>query len=359
MVAQLAGLTSVCCVNLTGLRYRGMTEMDIINRFSGFKMILKRLGFRIDHYWADCDPKHKLLLQIYCDRLAGLGELRTSVRSVLICQCGAVEVVAEAVEYGWIVDGKVLERRNHQVFCRLCNVPLEKVQKPCLLLESRFKNVEITTLPSFYKKEIAALQEFDQPLLVSRNRRSDHSVKLFGQTWQLDTDFCWSLLFCSLLENGFQPTTVVVSNHNLKQLVWALGISRKLSDNIAGATAFVTPYVSFGEAGSHLSRIKTIQELVDRYGCLPTRLILGNALRWEQKETCVSSKTIFWALKGLSCKPIIIRGELINFINQISGIPALMDGNLIDNLITNLRKKGSGTLSQYHQILLGKGNYEQ
>lgn len=359
MVAQLAGLTSVCCVNMTGLRYRDVTEKDMASRFDGFKVILKRLGLRIDHYWADCDPKHVLRLQNYCDRLVDLGELRTSVRSVLICQCGAVEVVAEAVDSDWIVDGKVLERRNDQVFCKLCNASLEKVQKPCLLLESRFKNVEIVTLPSFYKKEVGALQEFDQPLLVSRDRKCDHSVVLFGQTWQLDTDFCWSLLFCSLLEDGFQPTTIVVSNHNLKQLVWALGISRKLSDRITGVTAVVTPYVNFGEVGSQLSTIGTIQELVDRYGCLPTRLILGSALKWEQKEICVSSKTIFWTLKGLSRKPTITTDGLINSTNDISRIPMLMDGNLIDNLITNLRKEDSLTLSQYHQILLGRENYEQ
>jgi hypothetical protein len=359
MMAQLAGFTSVCCINLTGLRYQNMTEKDTADRLTRFKVLLKRLGIQINHYWIDSDPSHVLRLQNYCDRLANSGELRASVRSVLICQCGAVEVVAEAINSDWIADGKVLERRNDQIFCKLCNASLEKVRKSCLLLESHFKNVEIVTLPSFYKKEVGALQEFDQPLLVSRNRKSDHSVVLFGQTWQLDTDFCWSLLFCSLLEDGFQPTTIVVSNHNLKQLVWALGISRKLSDRITGVTAVVTPYVNFGEVGSQLSTIGTIQELVDRYGCLPTRLILGSALKWEQKEICVSSKTIFWALKGLSRKPFTTIGEPIESANQISGIPTLMDGNLIDNLITNLRKEDSLTLSQYHQILLGKENYEQ
>lgn len=352
-LSRLTGLTSVCCVNLTGLRYKGTSRQKVSERFSDFKALLKRLGSPVDHYWADNDSNHIARLQSYCEKLADLGELRSELKTIMVCQCGAVEIVAEATNSDWVMEGRLLEKRYDQFFCKLCSTPLETKQIPCLMLESRFGNVKITTLPSFYDKEVVELQKFDQPVLISRQRESDCEVSLFGKLWQLDTDFCWSLMFCSLLEDGFQPVAVVVSNHVFKQLVWALGISRKLSDKIEHMAVIVTPYVSFGEVGSQLFQTKTVSQLIDRYGRPPTRLLLGSSLKWDQKEICVSSKLIFWTLKALLCEPFVsAAGE--HSMLPIEDAVKLMDGNLVDRLVTDLRKLNTVTLSQYHKLLLGK-----
>jgi len=354
MLSKLTGLNSVCCVNLTGMRYKDISKNEIKSRLGNFQVLLNRLGVAPSHYWIDSDPSHIARLGQYCESLAESGKLRCVRKNVLICQCGAVEILAEAVATEWIGEGKVIEKRAGQVFCKLCKTTLNSTDPQCLLLESSLGKVTIQTHPSFYGKEINELQKFNQPILVSRQRTSDYSIPLFGQKWQLDTDFCWSLLFCSLIEDGFQPDVVVVSNHVLKQLVWSLGISRNLSDKIDTVTAIVMPYVSFGESESRLSQTKQVSQLLDRYGQLLVRLLLASALKWDQKEICVSSKQIFWALKGLSnmlATPLTITGSTMTSIQCAF---ESMDGNFVDRLISDLRKSSGKPLSQYHKLLLGK-----
>ncbi len=353
MIAQLSGLASVCCINLMGRRYLNMKRDEIESRVSSFQTIINRLGLNIDYYWSDNDIQHLRRIQSYCEKLFRLGELRSETRSLSVCHCGAVEVISEAIISDCTIEGKVLGVNDGVFFCKLCNTPLKNVQKPCLLLESNFQDLNIKVLPSFYKKEIAALQSFNQPLLVSRSRKRNHTVLLSGNTWQLDTDFCWSLLFCSLRDDGLDPATVIVSNHNLKQLVWALGISGKLSKQETDIEVVIMPYVSFGEPNSQLSRKGSVREMIDRYGRQPTRLLLGSALKWEQKEICINSNTIFWALKALS-NDLTASSKTEEAPHSVSEIIRFMDGNLVDHLITSMRRADKSPVSRYHKLLLGE-----
>lgn len=119
--------------------------------------------------------------------------------------------------------------------------------------------------------------------------------------------------------------------------------------------AVVTPYVSFGETGSQLSEMKNVQQMINRYGRTPAKLILGSGLKWEQKEICVSSRMIFWTLKGLACEPIVfVPTESCDVTIPVSETLKLMDGNLVDRLITELRKENKISISRYHHLLLGK-----
>jgi len=352
MVAKLTGLKAVCCLNLTGLRYKGLSAGETSSRVTNFRVLLKRLRIHVDHYWTDNHPQYIDRLQSYCDILVASGRLYAARKNIFACECGAVEVVAEAIN-DWMLEGKVLERRDNKVFCKLCGTTLVSREEDCLMFQSSFGDVMITALPSFYQNEVIKLQEFDQPILVSRQRKSDYSVSLFGTSWWLDTDFCWSMLFHSLIKDEFLPKAVVISNHVLKQLVWALGISRALNDNISNITAIVTPYVSFGESESRLSRTEDVSDLIERYGQIPVQILLGSGLKWDQKEVCVSSRLLFWSLKALARETFVtttIRDEMCSIPDTLG----LMDGNLSDRLIADLRKEPNVCLSKYHKLLLGK-----
>ena len=353
-VSRLTGLTSVCCINLTGLRYEGIAKHEVSKRFEQFRKLLDRLGTSIGHYWTDNEPGHVARLQGYCEQLVETGDLQTRIAPTLICQCGAAEVVEEAINSDWSMDRKVLHQRDGRVFCRRCNTPLKAVRKPCLLLESRFGGKPLATFPSFYQKEVEMLQEgFGQLLLVSRQRKSGYRVSLFGRTWRLDTDFCWSLLFCSLLEDGFQPDAVIVSSRSLKPLVWSVGISRKLSRRLSAITVVVTPFVRFEASSPKPFSIGTLKQLIDRYGRSPTRLLLGSGLKWNQKEVVVSSSTIFWVLKALARDSVAIPSA-VKATFPLSEVLPLTDGHVVDRLIANLRKEERVPLSAYQNLLLGK-----
>jgi len=355
MVSKLTGVASVCCVNLMGLRYEGLEANEIAQRLESFQKLLYRLGTPIDHYWIDSNAKHIARLQRYCENLVMVGELQSRQTATLICKCGAVEMVAEALHPDWSMEHKVLRREKGNMFCVLCNMPLEAKHKLCLMLESRFVDRALDTFPSFYAKEVEALRrEFSQPLLISRQKKGDYRVSLFGKTWRLDTDFCWSLLFCSLMEDGFNPSVVVVSNRSLKPLVWSLGISRKLSDNLQNMTVIVTPFVRFERGKPQSPRVNMLQELIDRYGQSPIRLLMASGLKWDQKDVVVSSSTIFWALKALSRESVTTTPDTSKVPLSLSEALQMMGGNLVDRFVTDLRKENRVPLSRYQNLLFGR-----
>lgn len=352
MVSRLMGVMSVCCVNLSGLRYEGLKASKVAQRFKNFKRVLDRLGTPIGHYWVDNDANHVDRLQEYCEKLVISGELQSRQTSTLICQCGAVEVVAEALHADWLMDYKVLRWEHDRAFCTLCKTPLETKHEPCLMLESHFTKGSLATFPSFYAKEVEALRgEFSQPLLISRQKKGDYRVSLLGKTWRLDADFCWSLLFCSLIEDGFRPSAIVVSNRSLKPLVWSLGISRKLSDSLQDMTVIVTPFVRFEGGKSQSSSVNTLEQLIDRYGRLPIRLLMASGLKWSQKEVMVSSDRIFWTLKALARESVVVP-DTSKAVPSLSEIMQLMDGSIVERLITDLRKENRVPLSRYQNLLL-------
>jgi len=281
-ISTLTRLIAVCCVNLTGLRYESIHAKEVSVRFKKFQKLLARLGTPISQYWADNDPRHITRLQRYCEELAEIGDLKQNLATTFICQCGAVEVAEEAITSDWTMDRKVMYSRNGRIFCKLCGTQLHSTRKECLFLDSHFGGNPLVTIPGFYQKEVDMLQNgFNQPLLVSRQRKGCYRVSLFNRTWRLDTDFCWSLLFCSLVEDGFDPQAVVISSRSLKPLVWSFGVSRKLHPELNTITAVVTPYVRFETTDPKSPIIGSIMELLDRYGRVPVRLLLGCGLKWN------------------------------------------------------------------------------
>lgn len=356
MISKLTGITSVCCVNLTGLRYENLDTNETTQRFENFQKLLARLGASIDHYWTDNNINHIDRLQTYCEKLVATGELYSRQILTLVCQCGAVEVASEALHADWLMDHKVLRWEKGRAFCSLCNTPLEDKHEHCLMLESHFAEGTLAILPSFYTKEVEKLRKkFTQPLLISRQKKGDYRVSLFGQMWQLDTDFCWSLLFCSLIEDGFRPSVVVISNRSLKQLIWSFGISRKLSNILQELSVIVTPFIRFENNRPQLSNVNTLQNLIDSYGQLPVRLLMASGLKWNQKEVVVNLNTIFWALKALSRDSFAVPTANKTPIS-LSKALQMMNGNTVEQLITNLRRENYVPLSRYQSLLLKRRN---
>ena len=351
MVSKLTGLASVCCLNPTGMRYKGLRNADISQRSEQFRRLMERLGTPMERYWADSEKNHIVHLQDYCDSLVGSGQLQSRVATKLICKCGAVEIIENAVNPALLKNHKVIRQRDNQLSCKLCGATLETIKESSLLLESQFADSAVKVYPAFYHKEIKTLEnDYDQPLLVSRQMKGGVSVSLFGRKWQLDTDFCWSFLFSSLIEEGYRPTVVVVSNRSLKPLVWSLGISRKLTDLLQNVSVIVTPYMQ--SQGESDSARWIVRELIERYGSSPVRLMLGSALKWDQKEVTLDSSAIFWGLKALARDSVAVPGT-----DKAYSVPEaleLMEGGYVDQLVTDLRKANYVQLSTYGNLLLRK-----
>ncbi|MDE1941069.1 MAG: hypothetical protein KGI66_03040 [Patescibacteria group bacterium] len=352
-VSKLLALSSVCSINLTGMKYAGMGSNEVTGRFTTFKKIMDRLGMRFDSYWLDNEQSHVKSLQGYCDELASSHCLRSEHLEILSCDCGAVEILKDAVSSKWATERKLIKDVDGQLQCRLCHSILKSDASQVLVLNSGFNGNPITAFPTFYQKEVDSLQaEYNQPVLVSRKRKLGNKVWLFGREWTLDTDFCWSFLFRSLQKAGFDSEVVVISNRSIKPLVLSYGISRKTGANIKPISAIVTPFATIKGGLASTSHQITIPSLVDRYGATPVRFLLGDCLKWEQKDLVVDSSIIFWTMKAL--EKAADYTETAAKVVSIREALSMSDGNSIASFITGMRRSEKVSLTPYQKLLLGK-----
>ncbi len=353
IMSKLLALSSVCSINLTGMKYAGMGSNEVMERFTTFKRMMDRLGMRFDSYWLDNEQSHVKSLQGYCDELAGSRCLRSEHLEMLVCDCGAVEILEDAVSSKWATERKLITEVDGQLQCRLCNSILRSDTSQVLVLDSGFDGNPITAFPTFYQKEVDSLQaEYNQLVLVSRKRKLGNIVRLFGREWTLDTDFCWSFLFHSLQKAGFDPEIVIISNRSIKPLVLSYGISRKADAIIKPISAIVTPFATIKGGLASTSNQITISSLVDRYGATPVRFLLGDCLKWEQKDLAVDSSVIFWTMKAL--EKTAGYTETAAKVVSIPEALSMSDGNSIASLITGMRRSEKVSLTPYQKLLLGK-----
>lgn len=353
IMSKLLALSSVCSINLTGMKYAGMGSNEVMGRFTTFKRMMDRLGMRFNSYWLDNEQSHVKSLQGYCDKLASSHCLRSEHLEMLACDCGAVEILKDAVSSKWATERKLIKEVDGQLQCRLCNSILKSDASKVLVLDSGFDGNPITAFPTFYQKEVDSLQaEYNQPVLVSRKRKLGNKVRLFGCEWTLDTDFCWSFLFHSLQRAGFDPEVVVISNRSIKPLVLSYGISRKADASIKPISAVVTPFVAIKGGLASTSHQITISSLVDRYGATPVRFLFGDCLKWEQKDLIVDSSIIFWTMKAL--EKTAGYTEIVAKAVSIPEALSMSGGNSIASLITGMRRSEKVSLTPYQKLLFGK-----
>lgn len=355
MMSKLLALSSVCSINLTGMKYAGIGTDRVTDRYRMFKKTMGRLGIKFDSYWLDNDPSHLVSLQEHCDYLSSIDRLKSKDLEVLTCTCGAVEVLRDAIISKWATERKLIKEVDGQLHCKLCNSTFKSEHDQVLVLDSGFSGNPITAFPTFYQKEIDSLQvDYNQPVLVSRRKKLGRKVQLFGREWTLDTDFCWSFLFCSLQKAGFDPEVVVISNRSIKPLVLSYGISRKANVNLKPISAVVTPFTRIKDGPTSTLHQKTISSLVDRYGRIPMRFLLGNYLKWEQKDLTVDSSVIFWTMKAFEKVPANMETETVANTVSISKALSMSDGNAITSFITSIRRSEKIVLTPYQKLLLGK-----
>lgn len=350
IMSKLMTLSSVCAINLTGMKYADMQKSEVTDRYCTFRKIMERLGIKFDTYWLDNDPLHLVSLQDYCNGLSSEHCLRQEKLEVLACACGAVEVLKDAVTAKWATERKLIREIGGQLHCKLCGSPLKSESNDVLVLDSGFVGNPITAFPTFYQKEIDALQtDYNQLVLVSRKRKTGHKVRLFDRDWMLDTDFCWSFLFTSLRKARFNPEVVVISNRSIKPLVLSYGISKKADGGMKPISAIVTP---FAQIRSSTTANTSISSLIDRYGGTPVRFLLGDCLKWEQKDLIVDSSLIFWTMKALEKARDYEETETTAV--PISEALSMTDGNTIASLIAGMRRSEKIALTPYQKLLVGK-----
>lgn len=355
VLAKLTGLTSICCMNLVGMKYADLSKEKVGSRCRKFQHTLNMSGINIDDYWFDDDINYTSSVQEYCEELASKGLLQVKNTPTYICKCGAVELTLDELE-GYMFEKKVVSVKNKKASCSLCNSYLEEVcgDKLFIRFPSHKNDNLLETLPSAYSQEINELRKsLQNSILVSRRHRGKITINLFGNEWKLDTDFCWSFLFCSLLAKNKIVRAVVISNRSLKQVVWSWLISSNVCQLLVRPIIIVTPFVVFPKTQSQFGfSSNDFRNLLNRYGKLSALALIAGSIKWRHKNVSVNRGELFWILKSLENLPQKFMYENID-LNPICLKDAVeeMDGNKICDFISQLRKEQICQMTKYQKFL--------
>jgi len=150
---------------------------------------LSRLNIKPSVVKSDNSQDYKeCVINVVYD-LFNRGFLKIQKMSMIYCDCGVVELP--------YVVYKTLKAQNRykniqQDRCKECGSKLLQKTESVLVLHLPNEKMEISISPSFYKNRLEqGFENFQRPIVISRNHRNGLRVTLKGQSFNLDTDFYW------------------------------------------------------------------------------------------------------------------------------------------------------------------------
>lgn len=321
LMAAATGVESVLCLNKVGMRYQHLHNEDLEERQDTYLRLLSGTGAMPDHLWTDNGPEYIGYLEQCLRQLADRGFLKVNDGIVFGCACGRVEI-SEVALIRARFDQKLLTYSHGVWSCKVCSSALTSKKSVGLYFYSQIPNVSV--YPNIYQVKVKAMREdLDHPWLVSRTARDGTQVKLKEQSWVLDTDFAWAFVHASLVDSNLIPTYSVVSNRNLKQMIWVAMISNALQGKFE-SEIIVTPYINI-KTSNQGGDLQDWEYLLHRYGKKPLRFLIAQGVRWSSSDLTLDSSALFWALKALQSVDYALDfqmqppASLADLLNQTNG----------------------------------------
>ena len=174
------------------------------------------------------------------------GALEVSEEQLLVCNCGAVEILNEAT-------AKIEKRTNGKTFrilpygkiaCKKCKSAATLLTTPCLMRLPKEQSVGVVDVqPHPYRGCVLDHLSiyFGCKHLISRQRETAMKVNLQGTEFHLDNDYIWLHYGRYLRTIGENPDVIVASNHSLRKGAIYAAFMAECGDEPINLV--VTPYV--------------------------------------------------------------------------------------------------------------------
>ncbi|MBU1255735.1 hypothetical protein KKH35_02600 [Patescibacteria group bacterium] len=321
------GRKTVLSLNANGSK---LYNQDTEKHVSGYLSSLDILGITPDFIWRDDQEENISWINLFFNQLQKSGYISREMASVIKCECGAVESLAEAENISPSRTLCVVDKGK--MYCRLCNSEVREFRELVYLFNFPASIGLKKVFPSFYIKEIEAmiLKFKDYKFLISRSRPSALALWTGEGNIFLDVDFVWQMFLPILCRYGYESTILVGGNKNLMACCFSMIISHLIDQR--DIFLIIPPYYLAPGRKSLKGEQYLSDNLVSEYGQKSVRLLLATAINWTKKESVLDLNLI----KLISKMAYRIYGA--EKITDIEAALADFEGKKIKKLLAQFRK---------------------
>ena len=321
------GKKTVLSLNTNGVKFY---NQDTEKHVSGYLSSLDILGITPDFIWRDDQEENVSWINLFFSQLQESGYISREMASIIKCECGAVESLAEAENISpsralYVVD-------KGKTYCRLCNSEVRESRESAYLFNFPMSIGLKKIFPSPYIREIEAmiLKFKDYKFLISRSRPSAFALWTGEGNIFLDVDFVWQMFLPILRRCGYEPTILIGGNKNLMACCFSMTMSYLIDQR--DVSLIIPPYYLAPGRKSLKGEQCLSDNLVSEYGQKSVRLLLATAINWTKKESVLDLNLI----KLISKMAYRIYG--VEKITDIEIALADFEGKKIKKLLAQFRK---------------------
>ncbi|MCG2700223.1 hypothetical protein L6274_04170 [Candidatus Parcubacteria bacterium] len=214
------GKKTILSLNANGAKFY---NQNAEKQISGYLLSLDTLGVIPNFIWRDDQEENVSWINLFFNQLQERGYISQEMASVIKCECGAVESLAEAENISPSRTLCFVDKGKR--YCRLCNTEARGSRELVYLFNFPASIGLKKIFPSFYTKEIEAmiLKFKDYKFLISRSRSSALSLWTGEGNIFLDVDFVWQMFLPILRRYGHEPTILIGGNKNLMACCFSVG----------------------------------------------------------------------------------------------------------------------------------------
>jgi hypothetical protein len=311
------------------MRFQKKEKGEIISEADWYLSKIKILGVNNSNLWKDTDPDYEDYVIEMIQYFIKKGLAVEKEHFIQRCKCGATEINDDIIEE--IVVGKLFSKKNDQLLCKLCLKPTEKTKVNSIFLPPS-KKTEHDIPQRWLQKEAANSLDFENR--VTRIREANFRIVAFSKEYYLDTDFFWSFFLAFLLEKEkTYAATLITSARTIKQAINVAKMTNAIIDK-ARITILAHPIIKIKTAeGLKKLNIEDFLKLADPK---TLRFLLFQGLNWNNKESILESKQIYWIEHSLRPKTDIITDAKIDPLS--SNFIKVCSTHTTNEVISKLRK---------------------
>jgi hypothetical protein len=275
ILGKRIGVKRVLSLNVTGSKLLGQ---DVEEAARGYINTNSWLGIIPDYIWRDDQMENIYWINVFFRKLQASGHIFKDSRTVLHCECGAVEMLATAESIS--IRRRLYEYVAGIMHCKICKSPVAKdVQIVYLFRVPRFRPSHNSIIPDFTLREISNLAKkfAGVELLISRSRPSAISLWTGEDHVFLDVDFGWQLCLPIIRRYGYDPIVLIGSQENLLGC-YLIQLLQHIIDR--KSSVLIVP----GYCKTKRSRDETLLSTFQEWPHNATRLYLAAHVTFKRKE---------------------------------------------------------------------------
>lgn len=333
----LADIVSrICCVPLDVVFNTAGSFKNFKESYEHYLKQLEKMGIQLNKYDHDESLEYYQYIKDLTFSLFQRKKLFISQESIMVCECGKVEIPCGALDQLLITGrGKLIYGNK----CKHCGTSLKEKKENVLKMSFCQENFPIHVWPVRYQIAIQSISDWlkENSLIVSRCTRSGQKVELNGNEFTLDTDFRW--MACV---NYFSPKNehicIVASSDCLNQASKIIYLSHLINPSLK-YTLIVHPLIEV--VGLYkFSKMGIDDYLNTCQNREVARTFLSLGIQWSKESTILNSSEFHLVKKSVFPREIKVdknEKDVIDFAQILQ----LVNRNTMINFLKSLRARGN------------------